>query len=138
MSIVALENEYITLECDPEAGIVRHTMHRFVISAAFREAMERGLDLMREHGATKWLSDDRQNGPLSNDDLDWGLHEWRPRAIAAGLAYWAIVLPEAVLGNQRARRIVEAERRRGLAVEVFAEPGAARRWLDAQPGPPRG
>lgn len=137
MSIVALDNEYITLELDPEAGIIQHTMHRFVISAVFREAMERGLELLREHGATKWLSDDRHNGPLSNDDLEWGLNEWRPRAIALGLKYWALVLPEAVLGRHRAQRIVEAERRRGFAVEAFAVPGEARRWLEGQPGPSR-
>ncbi len=134
MKVVALDNEYITVECDPEAGIVHHVMHRFVVSDMFRQGLEAGLALMREHGATKWLSDDRQNGVLSSADAEWAASEWQPRAIALGLRFWALLLPQGALGGMRARRIVEAERRRGLNVEVFTEPGAARRWLEQQPG----
>ncbi len=132
MRVVALDNEYITVECDTEAGIVQHEMHRFVVSDMFRQGLERGLELMREHGATKWLSDDRRNGTLSTEDSDWAANVWQPRAVALGLASWAMVLPEAVFGSMRLRRIVERERRRGVNVEIFTDPGEARRWLEGQ------
>ena len=132
MRVVALDNEYITVECDPEAGIVQHVMHRFVVSDVFRQGLELGLGLMQEHGATRWLSDDRRNGALSTEDSEWAANVWQPRAVALGLELWAIVLPEAVFGNKRLRRIVEAERRRGLKVEAFADPDEARRWLEGQ------
>jgi hypothetical protein len=135
--VVALDNEFITVECDPEAGIVQHVMHRFVISDMFRQGLEAGLALMRDHGATKWLSDDRQNSALSNDDIEWAAAQWQPRAVALGLAYWALVLPEAVLGQMRSRRVAEAERRRGVNVEVFTDRDSARRWLEQQPSPKR-
>ncbi len=137
MRIVALENEYVTVVCDPEAGIVEHVTHRFLVSEAFRQALLLGLELMREHGATKWLSDERLNGAISNEDVEWGATVWRPRAVALGLTCWAVVLPRSAFGSLRARRIVEEERRWGLTCEVFEEPDAARRWLDRQPGPSR-
>lgn len=138
MGVVGLDNEYMTVEYDPDAGIVQHVMHRFVVSDVFRQGLEAGLALMREHGATKWLSDDRRNGVLSNDDVEWGANEWRPRAVELGLRSWALLLPEATLGNMRSRRIVEvATRGRVLNVSIFTDPGAARRWLEQQPTPER-
>ncbi len=137
MRIVALENEFVTVACDPDAGIVEHVTHRFLVSDVFRQALLRGLELMREHGATKWLSDERLNGAISNDDVEWGATVWRPRAVALGLKSWALVLPRSTFGSARARRIVEEERRWGLTCAVFEERAAARRWLDQQPGPSR-
>lgn len=130
--IVGLDNEFITVECDPASGIVQHVMHRFVVSSVFRQALEAGLELLRAHKATKWLSDDRLNGVLSNEDAEWAARDWRPRAIAAGFRYWAMVLPETVLGKARILRLVEGERSAGLTIQTFGDPALARRWLEQQ------
>jgi hypothetical protein len=132
-SIVGLDNELVTVHCDLEAGIVHHVMHRFVVSAMFRQALETGLALMQAHGASKWLSDDRRNGAISSDDAQWAREDWRPRAIAAGFRTWAMVLPEGVVGLMRTRRIVENARGSGLTVETFGDADAALRWLERQP-----
>lgn len=95
--------------------------------------MEAGLELMRTRGASKWLSDERRNGALANDDMEWGRDNWRPRAVAAGFRYWALVLPESVPGQMRARFIVEASRQAPLTVEIFEDPDSAREWLMRQP-----
>ncbi len=131
--IVGLDNEFVTVHCDPEAGIVHHVMHRFVVSAMFRQALDAGLALMQAHGASKWLSDDRRNGAISSDDTLWAREDWRPRAIAAGFRTWAMVLPEQVVGQMRTRRIVEDARRSGLTVGTFHDADAALRWLEQQP-----
>jgi hypothetical protein len=133
MRVVALENEYVTVACNPETGIVEHVTHRFLVSEVFRQALLAGLELMRAHGATKWLSDERLNGAISNEDVEWGAAVWRPRAVALGLTCWALVLPRSTFGSARARRIVEEERSWGLPCEVFEEREAARRWLEQQP-----
>jgi hypothetical protein len=132
--IVALDNEFVTVGCGPGSGIVHHEMHRFVVSAMFRQALETGLQLMKTHRASKWLSDDRRNGAISNDDVAWARKSWRPRAIAAGFRTWAMVLPESVVGSMRTRRIVEDARRSGITVEIFDDPAGARSWLEGQPG----
>jgi hypothetical protein len=132
-SIVGLDNELVTVHCDLEAGIVHHVMHRFVVSAMFRQALETGLALMQAHGASKWLSDDRRNRAISSDDAQWARGDWRPRAIAAGFRTWAMVLPEGVVGQMRTRRIVEYARGSGLTVETFDDADAALRWLEQQP-----
>ena len=131
--VVGLDNEFVTVHCDPETGIVHHVMHRFVVSAMFRQALETGLALMQAHGASKWLSDDRRNGAISSDDTQWAGEDWRPRAVAAGFRTWAVVLPEGVVGQMRIRRIVEDARASGLTVETFEDAAAALSWLERQP-----
>lgn len=127
--VVGVDNEFITVSCDPETGIVQHVMHGFVVSSVFREALDTGLTLMEAHAATKWLSDDRKCGALSSDALEWAAHDWHPRALSAGLKSWALVFPEAVVGKMRSRRVVENAQRMGLTAQAFDDPMAARRWL---------
>jgi hypothetical protein len=132
--IVGIENEYLTLVCLPELGLIQHTMHRFVVSSALRAGLEKGLALLREHGATKWLSDDRANGALSAEDAAWLATDWEPRAVAAGWQYWAMILPEAVFGRMTIQRRLAAARNAGLVAATFDDVGAALEWLKSQPG----
>jgi hypothetical protein len=124
-----LENEYVTLVFYPTLKIVHHTFHRFLEGEVFREAMETGVQLLRENGATKWLSDDRKNAALPQADVDWGLTDWFPRARAAGWQHWGVVMPENVLGQMNMRRFIEPYSKQGLTVRLFPEPQAALAWL---------
>jgi hypothetical protein len=36
-----------------------------------RDALLTGLDTLQKYGAHKWLSDDRKNGPFSEEDQAW-------------------------------------------------------------------
>jgi hypothetical protein len=51
--------------------------------------------------------------------------------LAAGWKYWAVVLPEKVLGQMNMRRWIEAHSQLGLTAESFSDPETARRWLEA-------
>jgi hypothetical protein len=132
--IVGLDNEYMTVACLPDLGVVHHTMHRFVVSSAFRAALEIGLELLRTHQATKWLSDDRANSALSKQDVTWLATDWEPRTIEAGWRYWAMVMPEAVFGKMIIQRRVAAANAVGLNARTFEEPDAALAWLSTLPG----
>ena len=132
--IVGMDNEYLTVVCLPELGLVQHTMHRFVVSSAFRAGLEIGLELLRSHQATKWLSDDRANSALSKEDVTWLATDWEPRAVEAGWRYWAMVVPEAVFGKMVIERRVAAAKARGLNARTFEDPEAALGWLSGLPG----
>jgi hypothetical protein len=130
---VHLENEIAVLYYYPRSKIVHHAFRNFAHDAAFRGVLEKGLELVRQRGATKWLSDDRGNGPVRLTDAKWALNDWCPRVLAAGWKYWAVVLPTKVLGQMNMRRLMDAYRKRGVTVETFSDPAAAFRWLDSQP-----
>lgn len=130
-----IHNEYVTLWYHPETKIVHHQMHQFVIEARFQEFLQAGTRLLKEHGACKWLSDDRKNPVLAPTLRDWSLKNWIPPTVAAGWKHWAIVQPEELLGQWSMDRAVADIARLGVNAEYFSDPETAMQWLLAQPNP---
>lgn len=128
-TIVAIENEFATVQLHTEHGIVHHRFKKFIFGERFREALTAGVELMEKHGATKWLSDDRSNGALSAADSEWSTTEWSDRALRAGWKSWAVVLPEVVVGQMNMRRFVQLHKSNGVEVRVFTDPDLAMAWL---------
>ena len=81
------------------------------------------------YSATKWLSDDRKNGPLNTSDSDWARDDWFPRALAAGWKYWAVVLPELLIGQMNMQLFTTRYSKAGVTVRVFSDPDDALCWL---------
>ncbi len=125
-----LQNEFATVWFDAERNLVHHQFHRFIAGAAFREVLTKGLETFEKESATKWLSDDRENSALPLDDEKWAQTEWFPRMVKAGWKYWAIVLPQKIVGQLNMNRHGKFFADQGLTVNYFTDPEAALRWLE--------
>lgn len=130
--ITALENAHISLWFYPDIKIVHHQIHRYTSGALLREANEKGVELLQQHGACKWLSDDRNNGPLPPEDLAWAHDNWTPRAIKAGWKYWALVIPEKAVAKMNMKRFQAEFAQAGVTVQTFNDPESAMAWLIKQ------
>ncbi len=124
-----IDNEYVTLWHHPEDKIVHHHFHKFIHGDTFREVLLKGLEIFREQDACKWLSDDRDNSALPKDDGIWAITEWSPQVMEAGWKYWAIVLPDKVLGQTNMNQFMKHYIEQGLVVTVFEDPDEALVWL---------
>ena len=111
---------------------MRISKFRHVYGQALQDGLTAGLALLRKHHACKWLSDDRNNGPISPKDAEWLSKVWEPQAIAAGWRFWALVQPMKVLGEMNMRRHVARIAGLGVTLRVFEEVPLAEAWLDAQ------
>ena len=80
-------------------------------------------EALKQYGVCKWLSDDRKNGPLSQDVIDWGLSDWDPRTVKAGWKYWANIVPEEVVAAGALMPVIEFLHTLGLRMMVFTESG---------------
>ena len=128
------ESDQVTVEVYPEFKLVRHTMHQHTYGKDFRDALMAGVKAMKEHGADKWLSDDRENPVLRPDDQKWALEDWQTEVMQAGWKFWAIVQPQHSLAKLRMMNFAEMYRERGLTVELFTEPEKAMEWLKSVDG----
>ncbi len=126
-----LENDYASLWYHPESKIVHHKFHKFIYGEKFRSVLNRGLEILEEHGAQKWLSDDRLNSALPKEDGIWVGTEWNARVIAAGSKFWAVVLPDKILGQTNMNRFMKDSIDKGFVVKVFEDPDEALEWLEA-------
>ena len=127
-----LNSEYAILWYYPESQIVHHEFKKFIYGKEFRSILEKGLEIFKKQGARKWLSDDRANSALPTDDVQWAQNDWFPRVLGAGWKYWAIVLPEKVVGQMNMQRFIQPYSEQGLTVQVFKDPEEAMKWLASQ------
>lgn len=130
-TVTVLENEYASLWYHPEAKVVHHQFHKYIFGDAFRSVLSTGVEVMKKNGAHKWLSDDRNNSAVSKEDAEWGEAVWTPQVIGAGWKYWAVVLPEKVVGQMSLKRFMDDYSLRGVKVQVFSDPDKALKWLES-------
>ena len=131
MSVV-FESEFATIEVLPEKKIVRHKFHKFIYGDAFQQALIAGRDAFIKNRCTKWLSDDRLNGVLKSEDLEWGQKNWEAELFKAGWKFWALVLPEKAIGQITMKKLIEHYKSLGLTVQTFSDPDEALKWLEKQ------
>ncbi|MBE2271185.1 MAG: hypothetical protein IAE80_23325 [Anaerolinea sp.] len=126
-----LENQYATLYFHTDTKIVHHVFHQQIGGEEFRRVLNAGVELMKARAATKWLSDDRNNGVLSPEDTDWSMQEWFPRSKAAGWQFWALVVPADMMARLNLKEFVDSYYEQGLRIMVFTETEDAMQWLAA-------
>jgi hypothetical protein len=132
--IIIVDNEYITLRYLPDKRIIYHTIHKPIDGQPLKDALNAGTEALKQYGACKWLSDDRKNGPLSQEMLDWGLKDWDPRTIAAGWKYWANVVPQELSAAGTLMPLIQILYDMGLRMMVFTDLENAIQWLDSMKG----
>jgi hypothetical protein len=129
---VLVSNDYITVEYLPDEQLIYHVIHQPIgpeQSELFKEALEAGTAALQQYRASKWLSDDRKNGPLPPETLQWAFDDWQPRTIAAGWKYWANVVPTELVAAGTLIPVIENLHRLGLKMQVFTKPEDAFQWL---------
>jgi hypothetical protein len=124
-----LDDEYATLWYHPEEKVVHHQIHKFLVPGVFEKLLSSGAELMEQHRATKWLSDDRNNVVVSPEDLKWADEQWLPRVRKAGFRHWAIVAPANVVASMQMKALQAKRRRENIEVLMFESVEEAMAWL---------
>jgi hypothetical protein len=119
----------LTLWYYPDTRIIHHEVAKYPGAETLESALQKGLELIRNRGASKWLSDDRRSGALPKSHHEWALNVWGPDAAAAGWKYWAVVPPTEMIGTKNIGRLIEIYGSLGVKVQSFRDPKAAMDWL---------
>lgn len=125
---ILMDTEYITLHYLPDEKIIHHTIHKPIPYEQLGLAMETGLKVLQENGASKWLSDDRLNGPVVMENTEIN-RDWGRRMVAAGWRFWANVVPEEIAAADSLVPIIETFYEIGLRMMVFTDADKALEWL---------
>jgi hypothetical protein len=128
--IDVFQNENAKMVYYPELKIVHNTFHGKPTGKQFREALDAGVEVMKKYGATKWLSDDRQNqAQFSDEDNVWADSVWFPRMQEVGWKTWAMVVPESVAARDNVVDIIDKIYDQGVRISVFVDLDEALKWL---------
>ncbi len=126
-----LDTPYATLWYYPEFEVIHHQFHKYIHGDELRDVLSQGLALFQERGAQKWLSDDRKNSALPQEDIDWAQQYWLSPMIASGWKYWAAIMPDSPVGKANMKRVINAYASQGIRVEIFELPEEALEWLES-------
>ncbi|MCE7947631.1 MAG: hypothetical protein DYG88_09410 [Chloroflexi bacterium CFX4] len=129
-AITIVDTDFITIQYLPDKKIIYHVIHSPISGQPLRDALLAGTAALKQYGATKWLSDDRKNGPLSPEDAEWGV-AWNRQTVALGWKYWAIVVPEAIEAAGSMSPVIDNLYRMGVQMRVFSQLEDAFAWLDS-------
>ncbi len=111
------------------AGVVMEWKGEVYDSAEFRAVIQKELELIEQKHPRRLYLDMRKMGFIQPEDQAW-LHEyWDPRAVASGLKFVAMVVPERSMPRQLLPILTGAGTEEGLIIQYFWEPESARKWL---------
>ena len=127
---VVYKSDFATVWYDPDKKMIHHQVHKFVFGEEYKRFLLAGLEALKKYHLKKWLSDDRNNGVMSDEDMGWGMESWLPQTLQAGWKYWAVVQPEKAIAQMNMEALVETISKRGIVAKFFTDPDAATKWLD--------
>lgn len=130
--MVYLDEPYLTIRWNTQIQSVVMEWKKFVKGDDFRAGLDKGLELVREKRAKRWLADLRQIGVVAQEDQDWSNQDWFPRAVRAGLTHMAIVYPENIVARWSVERIITRVEGTDLVIHYFDNVEKARFWLISQ------
>ncbi len=127
--IPVFERPYVTIHWDKVNNVVIAEWKDFVMGDNAREALDVGLNQVIKTGATRWLSDTRKLGVLTEPDKKWVVNDWFPRALGAGLNLMATVLSEKSVAQLGVSKIMKKAATDQLQQANFETVEDAHEWL---------
>ena len=101
----------------------------FANSAELRAALLTGIQAIRDHKATAYVSDARKFRVIVRDDQEWIKEKWMPLAVSAGLKRIAFVTAPTGLGKLTIEDVSGLVNQGGLQSRTFDSMTAARQWV---------
>jgi hypothetical protein len=128
-----LSNKYFDLLFHEDTKIIHHIYKPLMSSDQLKELLSAGTDLMEKYRSTKWISDNRQLvNTFSDEAAQWVNNVWLPRTVKAGWKYWAMVVPDSVIGRADHIKYVESFHNTGIWVTVYTTVEPAMDWLESR------
>jgi hypothetical protein len=118
---------------DPGLKAVVETWEGWANATEFAAMLDAGVRALAENHGFRWLADCRRQRVLKAADQTRGNQEWLPRALAAGLKRFAVVLPESGLAKFNIQLHLGAAAATQMEVAYFATADEARRWVAETP-----
>lgn len=119
-----------SVKWEPDGELVLVEWEGWSDSDEFAALLAAEIRALSEHRGSRLLADCRRQKVLNPADQDRD-RQWLPRALAAGLRRFAVVLPASGLATQNIRERLGAVPMTTLEIAYFDGVDEAREWLAA-------
>jgi hypothetical protein len=118
-----------TVSWDEDGQLVLVEWQGWADPTEFAALLEAEIVALRKHKGSRMLADCRRQKGLSATDQVRANEVWLPRALAAGLKRFAVVLPISGLAAANLKERLGKVRAAALEIAYFPTPEEARVWL---------
>lgn len=125
------DEPYLAIQWDATTRCVVMKWKKFAGSHEFRTGLEKGLELVKQKAASRWLADVRNISALPKDDQDWSNGDWFPRVMNAGIKRNALIVPTSTLRQIAMEAIMSKVEGIDLETAYFDDVEKAKAWLDS-------
>jgi hypothetical protein len=129
---VVFDNGKMTIWYYDDYKIIHHRFNKLTYGQYYKDGFLKGLEVMKENNAVKWLSDNGETQVLRKEDLEWAAENWRPKMIEAGWKYWAVIKPESAAGKLLFDKFIKMYEKLGVTLKFFDDVDTALTWLKEQ------
>ena len=130
--LTILDNEFASMWYHTDTGIVHHQIKKYIFGERLQDLLNKGTEAIAKYQARKWLSDDRKNNALTQQDQEWTRNIWLPKTARVGWKFWALVQPAKVTGQLNMKKTANFVTDSGVLVATFNDPDEAMEWLKQQ------
>lgn len=126
------EMPFITIEWDEAISVVIMNWRSSAKGEDFKTALNTGLNLIKEKKSKRWLANMQKMGAVGAAEQEWSSNDWFPRALAAGITYMALVIPESAISEMTVENIMSKVEGTNLVTHYFSDVSEAKKWLASQ------
>jgi hypothetical protein len=114
---------------DKDEQCVRMRWNGYANSRQFREGTEKMFEQLVQHGARKVLGDIKSMTLIGQEDQQWLLDQFLPRAIREGFRVIALVQPDAYFNKVAVESVAYKINHEKLKIRFFNNVAEAQEWL---------
>lgn len=130
--MIFLNERWCTIRWDESIYAVVAEWRAYFEGEEFRASTSVVIDALRRKRTSRYLSDSRLLGPVSQADQRWTHAYWFPQAVDAGMRTMAIVSPKASVARLSLRQIMSKVNDISIVTGHFDDVDAARNWLRSE------
>ncbi|MCC5929543.1 MAG: hypothetical protein JJU28_09885 [Cyclobacteriaceae bacterium] len=127
---VYFESTVIVIEHDQELGaVVMNWKPVWLKSELYREALEKGLELVKEKNLQNWIANLKEMKLITLEDEKWTNEVWFPKALKSPIRHMALILSSDVFNKVAVNKIMSEQQVKNITSLNVQSVSEAREWI---------
>ncbi len=123
------DNTVVTVFYDKAIDSVIFDWKQAPTSTEFREALNKGLEVVQSTHCKNWIGDCTNLGAIDDVDQNWSNTEWFPKALGAGISKMGVIVSDDVFNQMSVDQIMSNVESANFVSQYFPDKDKARNWI---------
>lgn len=135
-SLPFFQSKTTTISILSEINCIFCVTKGFQPSPVYREQADKQIEAFAKFNAHGIIWDLREAEVITQEDQDWTINDWQPRAVQAGYRRGAIVIPQNIFGHLSVKRVISqvqsSDKYVDVSVQYFTDTPSAYEWMKSE------